>query len=162
MQPLHFLPADLPDRPLPGWYTATIATASWRRSSKNNRMVYVVANLDDVAPPYDRIGDYFVLEGVTPRGIACSRRRLVELFRAVELLPKPGDEIRPELLQGRRLEVRLVHETWNGKTRLQIQAYRSLPAATSVPATGCRSNAAADDVARLAQLSLEDSDEGRK
>lgn len=125
MQSLYFSEKDVNDRPQPGWYTATIATACWRQSSKNNRMVYVLVVLEGVASPYDRIGDYFVLEGVTPQGIACSRRRLVALFRSSGLPPQAGDEIRPGLLEGLKVEVSLAYESWNGKLRLQIKEYRS-------------------------------------
>lgn len=124
MEPLRFLETDVNDRPPPGWYPGTIATACWRKSSVNNHMVYLVVALDSVGAPHDRISDYFVLEGVTPRGIACSRRRLVELFRACGLSPSAGDEIRPGDLLNRRIEVKIVHEIWKGSTRLQIVAYR--------------------------------------
>ena len=83
MQPLHFEETDLGGPPAPGWYAGIIATACWRTSSRGHRMVYVVITLESVGSPYRRISDYFVLEGVTPRGIACSRRRLVSLFYAI-------------------------------------------------------------------------------
>lgn len=134
MKPLHFSENDISVRPQPGWYTATIATACWRHSSKNNRMVYVQVLVDGVGDPYDRISDYFVLEGVSPQGIACSRRRLVALFRAGGRLPKAGEEIQPGLLEGIQLEVRLDHETWKGKLRLEIRDYRGPLGPSSVAA----------------------------
>lgn len=124
MEPLRFLDTDVGAPPAPGWYAGSVATACWRQSSSNNRMVYLVLVLDGVSAPFDRIGDYFVLEGATPRGIACSRRRLVELFRACGLSPRAGDEIRPDDLLKRRIEVKIVHEAWKGSTRLQVVAYR--------------------------------------
>lgn len=127
-QPLCFLDTDVGAPPPPGWYAGTIATACWRSSSRNNRMVYLVVALDGVGSPYDRICDYFVLEGVTPRGIACSRRRLVTVFRAGGLIPCAGEEIRPGCLEGLRIEVKLAHEPWKGKVRLEIKEYRSLSA----------------------------------
>lgn len=133
MQPLHFSEKDVSERPHPGWYAATIATACWRESSKKHRMVYVLVVLEGVASPYDRISDYFVLEGVTPQGIACSRRRLVTLFRAGGLPPQPGDEIQPSLLEGLKLEAYVALESWNGKSRLQIKQYR--PALTPCPSS---------------------------
>lgn len=124
MEALRFLEMDVNDRPPPGWHAGTVATACWRESSHNNRMVYMVVVLDGVGSPYDRISDYFVLEGVTARGIACSRRRLVTVFRAGGLLPGAGDEIRPGVLEGLKIEVKLAHELWKGKTRIQITGYR--------------------------------------
>jgi hypothetical protein len=97
-------------------------------------MVYLVVALDGVGSPYDRVSDYFVLEGVTPRGIACSRRRLVTLFRAAGLAPQAGDEIRPALLEGLEIEVKLAHEIWKGEIRLRITGYR--PLAQELPAPG--------------------------
>jgi hypothetical protein len=125
MEPLRFLDTDVGGPPAPGWHTGFVTTACWRRSSRNNRMLYVVLNLDGVSAPYGCVSDYFVLEGATPRGIACSRRRLVELFRACGLSPQAGDEIRPADLLNSRIEVKIVHELWNGRTRLQVVAYRS-------------------------------------
>jgi hypothetical protein len=89
-------------------------------------MVYVVVTLDSVAAPYDHISDYFVLEGVTPRGIACSRRRLVSVFHAVGLQPRAGEEIQPGVLEGLSVEIKLAHELWKGKVRLQVTGYRAL------------------------------------
>lgn len=129
MEPLRFLDTDVGGPPPPGWYGGTIATACWRESARNNRMVYLVVALDDVGPPYDRISDYFVLEGsVSPRGIACSRRRLVTVFRAGGLFPRAAEVIRPSCLEGLRIEVKLAHELYNGKVRLQITDYRPLTA----------------------------------
>lgn len=132
-QPLHFNEADMGGPPPPGWYAGTVTTACWRSSSHNNRMVYLVVALDGIGSPYDRLSDYFVLEGVTPRGIACSRRRLVTVFRAGGLSPRAGEEIRPSCLEGLRIEVKLAHELWKGKVRLQITGYRPLTN-DSVPA----------------------------
>ena len=125
MQPLHFEETDLGGPPAPGWYAGIIATACWRTSSRGHRMVYVVITLESVGSPYRRISDYFVLEGVTPRGIACSRRRLVSLFHASGSPPRAGEEIQPGVMEGGRIEVKLAHELWQGKVRLQITGYRS-------------------------------------
>ena len=124
-QPLCFLDTDVGGPPTPGWYAGTIATAEWRESSRHNRMVYLVIALEGVRSPFDRISDYFVLEGVTTRGIAWSRRRLVAVFRAGSLVPRAGDEIRPGALEGLQIEAKLAHELWNGKVRLQITGYRA-------------------------------------
>ena len=132
-QPLRFQETDVGGPPAPGWYSGTIATACWRPSSRNNRMVYLVVALDSVGSPYENIADYFVLEGVTPRGIACSRRRLVAVFHAGGLSPRAGEEIQPGVLEGIRIEVKLAHELWSGKVRLQITGYR--PVATASGST---------------------------
>lgn len=127
--PLHFEETDVGGPPAPGWYTGTITTACWRSSSRNNRMVYLVVTLDSVAAPYGHISDYFVLEGVTPRGIACSRRRLVSVFHAGGLHPRAGEEIQPGVLEGHSVEIKLAHELWKGKVRLQVTGYRALASA---------------------------------
>lgn len=123
-QPLRFEEMDLGGPPTPGWYAGTITTACWRTSSRGHRMVYIVVTLDGVRSPYDHISDYFVLEGVTPRGIACSRRRLVSLFHASGLHPCAGEEIQPDVMEGHQIEVKLAHELWQGKVRLQVTGYR--------------------------------------
>lgn len=127
-QPLRFEETDVGGPPAPGWYAGTITTACWRSSSRKNRMVYLLVALDSVGAPYENISDYFVLEGVTPRGIACSRRRLVSVFHASGLYPRVGEEILPGVLEGHRIEVKLAHEPWRGKIRLQITGYRPLVA----------------------------------
>lgn len=124
MEALRFLEADISERPAPGWYGATIDAASWRRSQRNNRMVHVSLVLDEVSPPFDRVSDYFVLEGATARGIAYSRRRLVELFRACGLSPQAGEEIRPGDLVDAEVAVQIAHEVWQGKTRLRVVGYQ--------------------------------------
>ncbi len=141
-QPLRFLETDVGGPPAPGWYAGTIATACWRSSSRNNRMVYLVVALDSVGSPYDRMSDYFVLEGVTPQGIACSRRRLVTVFRAGGLSPHAGEEIRPSILEGLRIEVKLAHEIWKGKVRLQITGYRPVGATSGAADDATDENAA--------------------
>lgn len=125
MEPLRFLAADIGGPPVPGWYAGTVSTADWRQSAHDNRMVHVVLALDGVLPPFDRVADYFVLEGATPRGRAYSRKRLVALFHAGDLWPRPGDEIRTEALVGLSIEVKVVHELWKDTLRLQIVGYRS-------------------------------------
>ena len=125
MQPLRFDETDVGGPPPPGWYAGTITTACWRSSSRSNRMVYVVVTLDDVTAPFIHISDYFVLEGVTQRGIACSRRRLVAVFHAGGLLPRAGEEIQPGVLEGLSVEIKLAHDLWRGKIRLQVTGYRS-------------------------------------
>jgi GAF domain-containing protein len=114
--------------PAAGIYAATISNARLRRSQGGNRMVHVVHAVDGVAPGQDRIAEYFVLEGASPRGLALARRRLVELYRACGMDPRPGDEIVPAELVGARLEVRVEHETFQGEVRLRVVAHRPIGA----------------------------------
>ncbi len=112
--------------PAPGTYRSTITSARLRRSAQGNQMVEVVYTLEDVAPGQERVSDYFVLEGVSPRGLAVARRRLVELYRACGLDPHSGDEIRLEDLVGAEPGVRLDHQERDGQTRVRIVGYRAL------------------------------------
>lgn len=144
MEPLRFLDTDVATLPAPGWYGATIETACWRQSQQNNRMVYVSLVLEELSPPFDRVADYFVLEGVTPRGIGCSRRRLVELFRACGLAPRAGEEIHPGDLIGSEVAVQVAHEVWKGRTRLQVVGYRALGAGLTRASEGIDAEAYED------------------
>ena len=133
-----FEETDLHDPlPDPGWYASTGTGARFRRSATGNRMVLVVHALDGVPTGHDRVAEYFVLEGASPRGLHVSRRRLVDLYRACGLAPRPGDDIAPEQLVGARLEVKVEHAEWQGEIRLRVVAHRPLtPApttATEVP-----------------------------
>jgi hypothetical protein len=110
--------------PVPGWYPAHIQHARFRRSSSNNRMlelVYAVAELD---PAYTRLGEYFVLEGGSAFGLSRTRRRLVELYRACGIDPKPDDEISPSALIGKAVEVELGLEQWRGQPRVAVLSHR--------------------------------------
>ncbi len=130
-----FKDADLgEDLPVPGYYLGTVATARWTRSSNGNRMVQVVLVLDGVAAAHERVADYFVVEGATPQGVAFSRTRLVQLYRACGLSPSGGDEIQPGELAGALLEVKVDHELWRGRLRLRVVGYRPLAAQAAVPA----------------------------
>lgn len=121
--------------PAPGIYATTITSARLRRSQSGNRMVHVVYAVEGLAPGHDRVAEYFVLEGASPRGLALSRRRLVELYRACGFDPREGDEIAPAELVGTRLEVKVDHETFQGEVRLRVVAHRPLGAGAteSVP-----------------------------
>ena len=89
-------------------------------------MVHVVHALEGVPAGYDRVSEYFVLEGASARGLAFSRRRLVELYRACGLTPSPGEEIVPSKLQGTRLKVEVEHEEWRCELRLRVVAHLPL------------------------------------
>jgi hypothetical protein len=115
------LSSDLPD---PGHYPGAITSARWRKSEGGHRMVQVVYALTGVGPAWGCIAEYFVLEGVTARGAAMARRRLVEVYRACGLEPQPGKAITPDHLVGGRLLVRVEHDEWNGRPRLRVVGHR--------------------------------------
>jgi hypothetical protein len=124
MPATQFSDADLADEvPAPGTYASTITTARLRSSRGGNAMVHVVFALEGVAAAYDRVSEYFVLEGASARGLALSRRRLVELYRACGLAPSPGEEIAPGRLVGARLRVKVAHEEWRGELHLRVVAH---------------------------------------
>jgi len=133
-----FEEADLREQlPDPGVYASTVASARLRRSATGNRMVLVVHVLDGVPAGHDRGAEYVVLEGACPRGLGVSRRRLVDLYRACGLCPRPGDDIAPEQLVGARLVVKVEHAEWQGQTRLRVVAHRPLPAAPTTEGPSC-------------------------
>lgn len=125
----HFESADVSDDlPAPGFYASTITTARLRRSQGGHRMVHVVHALDGVPPGCDRVAEYFVLEGASPRCLAMARRCLVALYRAAGLDPREGDAIAPAELCGARLEVKVDHDEWQGQKRLRVVGHRPLGA----------------------------------
>jgi len=109
--------------PAPGRYLAAVASARWRRSSVGNRMVHVVVIVDGVHPSFERVSDYLVVEGISPRGLSLARSRLVALYRACGLTPEVGEEIRLDGLQGALVEVKLEHERYQGQLKLRIAGY---------------------------------------
>jgi len=120
---------DLVDElPEPGFYLGCIEGARFRQSANRNRMLQVVHTLEEVGSAYQRVCDYFVLEGehVSSSGIFFARRRLVELFRACGIFPAEGDEIMPADLLNARVEVRVDHEQWEGRPRLRVAGYRAM------------------------------------
>ena len=119
----HFQRADLQSSlPEPGYYRSTIRSAQFRTSARGNHMVEVIHTLTDVD---DEVPDYFVLEGVSPKGAATSRRRLVELYRACGREPVDGDPIVPEHLLNAQLDVLVDHDQWRGRPRLKVVGYRT-------------------------------------
>ncbi len=129
---LRFEPDDFAaDLPSPGFYPATVETASYGRSTQGNDMIRVGYVLDGVGQDYQRVTEYFVLAGGSPQGRAIARRRLLQLFRACGLEPKPGTDVSPADLFGHRLEVRVAHDEWDGRQRLRVTGCRRLdPART--------------------------------
>ena len=122
------------DMPAAGWYPARIQHTRFRRSASGNRMLQVVYAVAEVEPAFTRIAEYFVLEGTTDFGLSRTRRRLVELLRAVGLDPQPHDEVSASQLRGRRLEVELGHDQYQGQPRLQVLGHRM--ALEAEPAAG--------------------------
>jgi hypothetical protein len=118
--------ADFDDAlPAPGFYPSTISAARYRVSRRGNRMLLVVHGLDGVTPPYDRVADYFTLDGVSPGGVATARRRLLRLYQACGIAPEPGAPIAPADLFGAHLVVEIAHDLYNGERRLKAVGYRS-------------------------------------
>lgn len=128
----RFEDADFDLLPAPGFYKSNIVTARFRRSEQGNETLQVVHELQGLAPGRDRVAEYFVLEGSSPRGLALSRRRLVELYRSCGLSPRSGEEIDPADLLERQLEVRVEHDSWEGRPRLRVTAHRA-PGAGPAP-----------------------------
>jgi hypothetical protein len=112
------------DPPVPGWYPARVQHARFRRSPSNNRMLEVVYAVAEVDPPYARLGEYFVLEGGSAFGLSKTRRRLVELYRACGVNPKPDEEISPSALMGKAVEVELGLDQWRGQPRVAVLSHR--------------------------------------
>ena len=112
------------EMPAPGYYNARISSAGFRRSANGNRMLQVIHDLERVPRVYQRLADYFVVEGAIPRGILMAKRRLVQLYRACGFDLKDGDEISPRDLMDSRLQVRVEHDEWEKQPRLRIVGYR--------------------------------------
>lgn len=110
--------------PVPGWYPAHVQHARFRRSPSQNRMLEVVYAVAEVDPAYARLGEYFVLEGGSASGLSRTRRRLVELYRACGIDPKPDDEISPSALIGKAVDVELGLDQWRGQPRVAVLSHR--------------------------------------
>ena len=113
--------------PPEGLYASVIDRARFRTSSSGNLTLQVIYQLSDAPAGYDTVADYFVLAGSSERGLAVSRRRLIELYRACGIYPRHGDLIRPEDLRGLKLQIRLGHESYEGEMRLRVLGYRAMP-----------------------------------
>jgi hypothetical protein len=125
MSKLRFEAQDLhTDLPAPGLYPAQIKDARFRRSVNGNRMLQVIYVLDEVSAAHGRLSEYFVLEGGSAFGLARTRRRLVDLYLAAGLDPKPGDEIAAGELVGATVELEVEHDRWQGQPRLKVVGHR--------------------------------------
>jgi hypothetical protein len=130
---LQFDDADFDVLAAPGHYKSTIVTARFRTSERGNETLQVVHELEGLPPGRDRVAEYFLLGGGSPRGRALSRRRLVELYRSCGLAPKGGDGIDPADLFEARLEVRIEHDAFEGRPRLRVASHRPLGSPPKTP-----------------------------
>jgi len=123
---VHFRVDDFisPELPAPGDYCSTLTSARFSTSAKGNLMLEVKHKLSGVSPAHEVVHDYFVLEGVSRRGVYMARRRLVELYMACGLEPQDGDEIRAEDLANRQLVVTVEHDEWENQPRLRVVGYQ--------------------------------------
>jgi hypothetical protein len=122
---LRFEPDDVDEELLPpGFYASTVTRARLRTSAMGNRMIHVLHAIDGVAQGRDRLADYFVLEGAAPHVLALTRRRLVQLYRAVGIEPHVGASIDPSDLVDTKLDIRLEHDRFRGAPRLRVVEYR--------------------------------------
>jgi hypothetical protein len=127
MHPARFEAGDLRDElPAPGFYASEVIIARFRKSEAGNAMLQVVHAITGGTPGYDRVAEYFILAGGSPRGRALSRRRMVELYRACGIEPREGEPIEPADLIEARLEVRIEHELWQGRPRLRVTGHRQV------------------------------------
>jgi hypothetical protein len=118
--------SDLSDPPLPepGYHRATVHSVRLRSSASGNETIQVVFHLPEEEPECDRVCDYFVLEGASARAVAISRRRLLDLLRACGECPQEDQEIPLRDLEGRELEVRISHQSYEGVLRPRVTGYR--------------------------------------
>lgn len=125
MAPLRFVDTDFCDSLLaPGRYPATIVDARLGTSSAGNRMLVVQFELALEPAGAKVVADYFVLEGVSERGLRVARARLVELYRACGCVVRSGDEILPDALVGCALEVSVEQQERDERLWLRVTGYR--------------------------------------
>jgi hypothetical protein len=117
--------------PAPGYYHCAITQAGFRSSSRGNRMLAVLLRLEGVSPAYQRLTDYFVLEGASAQGISVARRRLLQLYLACGFHPEEGEEVLPSQLIDARLQVKVDQVEWENQSRLRVLSYRPCWSAAS-------------------------------
>ena len=129
MEQLHirFQTSDFTEAlPEQGYHSCVIHAARPRVSERGNSTILIVYELRDVDPACDRVIEYFVVAGATPQALRIGRRRLLTLCRACGLEPREGDELQLATLVGRELQIRLGHDTYDGKPRVRVLGYRPL------------------------------------
>ena len=109
-----------------GYHTCLIHSARPRVSERGNSTLQVVYQLDDADAACDRITEYFVVAGASPQALRIGRRRLLALCRACGLDPREGDELELPSLVGRELQIRIGHDSYDGKPCARVLGYRSL------------------------------------
>jgi hypothetical protein len=125
MSKLCFAAVDLRrDLPAPGWYPARIQGGRLRRSAAGNRMLEVSYRLLEVEGWQGGLCEYFVLEGGSQFGLARSWRRLIGLYRAAGCEPATGAEVGARDLAGRKVEIAIEHDQWQGEPRLKVAGHR--------------------------------------
>jgi hypothetical protein len=129
MEQLHirFQTSDFTETlPEVGYHSGVIHSARPRVSERGNPTIQVVYELDDADPECDRVTEYFVVAGATPQALRIGRRRLLTLCRVCGLDPKEGDELKLADLVGRELQIRIGHDTYDGKPCVRVLGYRPL------------------------------------
>ena len=112
---------DLPEE---GFHIAAVLYARPRTSERGNPTLQVVYQLDDVEPTCDRVTEFFVVAGANPQAVRIARRRLLAMCRACGLDLRESDTLDLTQLVGRPLQLRIGHETYEGKTRIRVLGYR--------------------------------------
>lgn len=124
MKRFHFEVEDLHDElPPPGIYAARICAARFQRRASGDLMLKIVFALRDVPSTYERVAEYFVLEGESRHEIRRARRELAGLYRACGLSPSAGDLISPAHLRGAVVEVEIAHEDYGERSHLQVRGH---------------------------------------
>ena len=112
--------------PKEGYHPCTIHSARPRTSERGNGTVQVVYHLTGVDPTCDRVTEYFVVTGASPEALRIGRRRLLALCQACGLDPREGNELDLANLVGCELQIRIGHDTYEGKPRVRVLGYRSM------------------------------------
>jgi hypothetical protein len=110
--------------PEEGLHTGAVHSARPRTSERGNPTLQVVYQLDDVEPTCDRVTEYFVVAGANPQAVRIARRRLLAMCGACGLVLHENDELDLARLVGRRLQLRIGHETYQGQIRIRVLGYR--------------------------------------
>jgi hypothetical protein len=110
--------------PEEGTYPAFVYSVKERVSEKGNATIHIVYKVRDVDPAWERVNEYFVVSSPSTRALAISQQRLRSLCRACGLDPCEGDEIDLTQLIGVAVDLRLGHETFDGRKRLRVLTHR--------------------------------------
>lgn len=122
---IHFQSNDFIEAlPEEGYHTCTIHSARPRTSQRGNGTIQLVYALDDVDPSCDRVSEYVVVGGASAQALRIARRRLLSLCRACGLDLREGDELNLSDLVGHELQIRIGHDTYEGKPRVRVLGYR--------------------------------------